>query len=70
MQIMDDVEIRTNGMLALNRALGPAATLRFLALMCHEPTDYVAVSRRLYEGQSVDDIFGRAREVRRGASPQ
>ena len=60
MNALDDIEVRANGILALNKALGPTAALRFLTLLCHEPTDYVAISRRLYEGQSVDDIFARA----------
>jgi hypothetical protein len=34
----------------------------FLTLMHREPTDYVEVSRRLYEGQTIDDIFARAKE--------
>ena len=59
MDLLDDVEVRANGILALNKALGPTAALRFLTLSCHEPTDYAAISRRLYEGQSVDDIFAR-----------
>ena len=61
MNVLDDTEVRANGILALNKALGPTAALRFLTLLCHEPTDYVAISRQLYESQSVDDIFARAR---------
>lgn len=67
MQIMDDVETRANGILALNKALGPTAALRFLTLLCREPTDYVAISRRFYEGQAVDDIFERARKAWKAA---
>jgi hypothetical protein len=63
MNALDDVEVRANGILALNQALGPTAALRFLTLLCHEPTDYVAISKRFYEGQSVDDIFARARKA-------
>ena len=63
MKTLDDVEIRANGILALNQTLGPTAALRFLTLLCREPTDYVALSRRLYEGQTVDDIFDRARKT-------
>jgi len=59
-KIMDDTEIRVSGIEALNKALGPAAALRFLTLMHHEPTDYVEVSRRLYEGQTIEEIFNRA----------
>lgn len=59
---MDDTEIRISGIEALNKALGPAAALRFLTLLHREPTDYVEISRRLYEGQTIEEIFERARE--------
>jgi hypothetical protein len=58
---MDDTEVRIQGIEILNKALGPATTLRFLSLLHREPTDYVDVSRRLYEGQTIDEIFERAR---------
>ena len=60
--IMDDTEIRINGIEVLNKTLGPAAALRFLTLLHHEPTDYVEISRRLYEGQTIEEIFERARK--------
>jgi hypothetical protein len=63
---MDEAELRVTGIDALNKALGPAEALRFLALFRSEPTDYVEVSRRLYENQSVEEIFKRARENWRG----
>jgi hypothetical protein len=63
---MDEAKLRIVGIEALNKALGPAEALRFLALFHREPTDYVEISRKLYEGQSVEDIFKRARENRRG----
>ncbi|MBM3127247.1 MAG: hypothetical protein FJ009_01265 [Chloroflexi bacterium] len=59
---MNDTEIRIGGIEALNRALGPAAALRFLALVHREPTDYVEVSRQLYQGQTIEEIFERARQ--------
>jgi hypothetical protein len=59
---MSDAELRVVGIEALNRALGPAAALRFLTLLHREPTDYVEISRRLYETQSIDEIFERAKE--------
>jgi hypothetical protein len=59
---MDDTELRISGIEALNKTLGPTAALRFLTLLHREPTDYVQVSRRLYEGQTIDEIFQRARE--------
>ena len=59
---MDDVEIKVRGIEALNDALGPSAALKFLADLHRDgPADYVEISRRLYEGQSVDEIFERAR---------
>ena len=61
---MDDVAIRENGILALNKALGPSGALRFLELLSQEPTDYVEISRKLYEGQTVGEIFERAKGAR------
>ena len=61
-KIMDDTEIRISGIEALNKALGPAAALRFLTLLQREPTDYVEISRRLYKGQTIDEIFDRAKK--------
>lgn len=60
--IIDDTHIRMTGIEALNRALGPTAALRFLTLMHREPTDYVEISRWLYEGQTIEEIFERAKQ--------
>ena len=65
-KIMDDTEIRISGIEALNKALGPAAALRFLTLLQREPTDYVEISRRLYKGQTIDEIFDRAKKHWKG----
>jgi len=65
-KIMDDTEIRVSGIEALNKALGPAAALRFLTLLHREFTDYVEISRRLYEGQTIDEIFERANKHWKG----
>jgi len=59
---MDEAELRVLGIEALNSALGPAEALRFLALFHREATDYVGISRKLYEGQTVEEIFKRSRE--------
>ncbi len=61
-KVMDDAQIRISGIEALNKALGHTAALRFLTLLHREPTDYVEISRRLYEGLSVDEIFDRAKK--------
>jgi len=67
-QTMNDTDLRVNGIDALNKALGVSGALRFLTLIHREPTDYVQISRRLYEGQTVDEIFDRALNRRRDAS--
>jgi hypothetical protein len=59
-QGLDDTEIRFKGIDALNKALGPAAALRFLTLFHRDRTDYVEISRRLYQDQTIDEIYERA----------
>jgi len=61
-KIMDDTEIRIKGIETLNKALGPSQALRFLTLLHRELTDYVKISRRLYKGQTIDEIFERAKK--------
>lgn len=63
---VSDTELRIKGIEALNREMGPVLALRFLSLLHREPTDYVDVSRRLYEGQGIDEIFDRAEKQWRG----
>lgn len=60
-KIMDDTEIRLKGIEALYKSLGATATLRFLTLLHREPTDYVEISKCLYNGQTIDEIFKRAK---------
>ena len=50
------------GIDALNKALGPAEALRFLAIFHRQPIDYIDVSKKLYENQSVEEIFKRDKE--------
>lgn len=59
-RVMDDAEIRIKGMEALYESLGAAGALKFLSLLHREPTNYVDVSKRLYRGQTIDEIFARA----------
>jgi len=63
---IDDSKIRVEGIEALNDALGCAKALRFLSLIHREPTDYVEISGRLYEGQSVQEIFERGKSQWKG----
>ncbi len=62
----DEAELQVRGFGGLNRALGPSEALRFLALFHREPTDYVEVSKKVYEGQTVDELFKRAKEHWKG----
>jgi hypothetical protein len=62
-EVLSDDEIRVSGIEALNKALGPSGALRFLSLLHREETDYVSISRRLYEGQTIDEIFDRAKKT-------
>jgi hypothetical protein len=47
----------------LNKALGSAEALRFLVLFHHKPTDYVEISKKLYEGQTLEEIIKRAKSI-------
>jgi len=60
---LDETTLRINGIEALNKELGATGAWRFLTMICREPTDYVSVSRRLYKGQNVDEIYERARLI-------
>lgn len=63
MKTIGETEIKIKGIETLNKTLGPTGALKFLTMMRREPTDYVEISKRLYEGQSVDDIFKRAKKT-------
>ena len=63
---MDEAELRVLGIEALNKALGPAEAMRFLALFHSEPTDYIEISKELYEGQTAEEIFKRAKQNWKG----
>ena len=60
--VINDTAIQLNGINALNKALGHSGALRFITLIHREPTDYIEISRRLYETQTVSDIFERAKK--------
>jgi len=58
--ILSETQLRLKGIEILNQALGPALALKFLSLLQRESTDYVAISRQLYEAQTLEEIFERA----------
>jgi hypothetical protein len=59
---INDVQLRVKAIAALKKELGTAATLRFLALMQQNQTNYSEISRQIYEDQSLDEIFARAKQ--------
>ena len=52
----NDSDLKIAGIEALNKALGASSAYKFLTLLTREPTDYVEISRKLYENQSIDEI--------------
>jgi hypothetical protein len=63
---LNDAELRVKALTTLKQELGMAATLRFLALINQNPTDYVEISRQIYEEQQLDEIFSRAQQNWKG----
>jgi len=61
-ELLDHTELRIKAIEALSDALGPAAALRFLAMHHRDRTDNVEISRGLYNGQTIDEIFDRAKK--------
>lgn len=60
-QPMTDSEIKIAGIEVLNKALGPAYALRFLSLLHHDTTDYIQISQKIYDGQTIEQIWERAK---------
>jgi len=58
---ISDIELLISGIEILNKSLGVTNALRFLSLLHNEPTDYVEISKRLYDGQTIEEIFERAK---------
>jgi len=59
--IAKDEVLTLKGIKALNKALGTADTHRFLTLARPSPTDYVKISRKLFAGQTVEEIYNRSK---------
>ncbi|MDF5711908.1 MAG: hypothetical protein PUP90_30585 [Nostoc sp. S4] len=60
---MDDVEIRVKGINALEKSLGSAVAMRLLTLLHKTPTDYVQISRTIYQDRTIDEIFTRTKKI-------
>lgn len=64
-QPKNDLEIFDEGVKALHKALGPVEAHAFMGILMQRKTDYVKISRKLFKNQSVDDIFKRAKAMKR-----
>jgi hypothetical protein len=61
-QQMNDSDLKIAGIEALNKALGASSAYKFLTLLNREPTDYIRISKKLYENQSIDEIVERSKK--------
>lgn len=59
---LNDAQLRVKALTTLKQELGMADTLRFLALINQNSTDYVEISRQIYQEQQLDEIFSRAKQ--------
>ena len=59
---MSDTEVTIKGIEALQKSLGSAATWRFLSLLHGDATDYVKISQQLYQDQTINEIYNRAKK--------
>jgi hypothetical protein len=57
---MNDTELLISAMQTLYKSLGVSATARFLALLQQDSTDYVDISNKIYENQTIEEIFSMA----------
>ena len=55
-------ELRREAILILNKKLGAFNTSRFLAQMSRSREDYLKLQELLFNGQSVDELYGAAKQ--------
>lgn len=55
-------ELRREAILVLHQKLGALNTHRFLAQMSRSQDDYLKLQQKLFQRQSVDDLYGAAKE--------
>jgi GrpB-like predicted nucleotidyltransferase (UPF0157 family) len=54
--------LRREAILVLHQKLGALNTQRFLAQMNRSQDDYLKLQQKLFQRQSVDDLYGAAKE--------
>ena len=59
--VAPDQTVYSQGLSALNEKLGPTATLRFLALLSHQPFDYQPWRDEEFGRMAVDDLLSEAK---------
>ncbi len=60
---MNDTELRVNAIQVLNKALGPLNAYKFLSSVSKDKTDYVKISRKIFDGMSVQEICQMGKKV-------
>jgi hypothetical protein len=55
-------ELRREAILILHKKLGALNTYRFLAQVSQSRDDYLKLQQRLFDGQSVDEIYSAAKQ--------
>jgi len=55
-------ELRREAILILNKKLGAFNTYRFLAQVSQSRDDYLKLQQRLFNGQSVDELYRAAKQ--------
>lgn len=64
-EALADDALRAKGLAVLEASLGPVETLRFLALLSHEPFVYQSWRDKHFEGMSLKEILNGARQISR-----
>lgn len=62
--MITDTEIKTKGLQVLTENLGKVEAERFMALIQREPFDYTKWRQEIHEGQSIEEISGKAMALR------
>lgn len=62
-ELLSDEDLRQTALNLLESELGPMETLRFLAMVRHEPFDYQAWRDKEFANVSLDELFRRMREA-------
>ena len=59
---MTDTEVTIKGIEALQKSLGSADTWRFISLVYANTTNYVQISKQLYQDQTIDEVYNRSKQ--------